>query len=80
MLILHVCCTEHVPALHATILFGMGNQLLLLYIDAPFLQPCCCWRRILILFVYLDAHALHLLEDHDDLQILIKSKHLLAYT
>ena len=33
-----------------------------------------------IFCVYLDANAQHLLEDHDDLQILIKSKYLLAYT
>jgi len=37
MLILHVCCTARTSLLHAAILFfGMANQLLLLYMDAPF--------------------------------------------
>ena len=54
----------HVPVMQLYC-FGMGNQLLLLYMDAPFLQPRCFWRQISIFFVYLDAKAQHLLENHD---------------
>ena len=76
---LHVCCTAHTSILHAAI---MNNLLLLLYMDAPFLQPCSFWKWISILFVYIDAHVQLLLEDHDNLQNfdkMMQSNHLLAH-
>ena len=68
-----ISVVRHVPVFCMQLyFFGIGDQLLLLYMESPFLQLCCFGRRISILLVYLDPHAQHQLEDHDDLQILIK--------
>ena len=63
----------HLPVLCMQLyFFGMRNQLLLLYMDAPFFYSFAAFWRQISIFFYLDAYAQHLLEDYDDLQILIK--------
>jgi len=73
MLILQVCYTAHTIVSYMQLyFFGTGNQLLLLYMDALFFTALLFLGTDFNSFVYLDPHAKHLLEDHDDLQILIK--------
>jgi len=59
-------------AIPVLILFGFHNQLLLLYMGAPFFIALLFLEADFTSFCYLDAHSQYLLEVHDDLQILIK--------
>ena len=55
MLILYVCCTAHTSLLHAVILFGMHNQLLLLYMDAPLFTVLLFLEVDLVFYLYFSA-------------------------